>query len=108
LERLQVGSQLNRLAATDSRLEVKRGLDNAASAASQADRDLKALEAERDAYNQNWRSQVNQDLTEQSRKLSDARENLNKAALRRQLVELRADQDSIVLSIAKVSPGSVM
>lgn len=108
LERLQVGSQLNLLAATDSRLEVKRGYDSAANQAAQAQRDLQALEAERDAYNQSWRSQVGQDLTDQSRKLSDAQENLKKAQLRRQMVELRADQDSTVLSVAKVSSGSVM
>lgn len=108
LERLQVGSQLNRLAATDSRLEVKRGLGSAINQVEQASRDLKAMQAERDAYNQQWRGQVSQDLTEQGRKLSDARENLNKADLRRQLVELRAEQDSIVLNIAKVSPGSVL
>jgi hemolysin D len=108
LERDKVGSTLNRLAATDSRLEVKRGLDSAAAQAAQADRDLKALEAERDAYNQNWRAQVSQELTEASRKLSDAQENLKKAVLRHQLVELRADQDSVVLNVAKVSPGSVM
>jgi HlyD family secretion protein len=108
LERLQVGSQLNLLAATDSRLEIKRGYDNAANQAAQAQRDLQAMQAERDAYNQNWRSQVGQDLTDQSRKLSDAQENLKKAQLRRQMVELRADSDSTVLSVAKVSPGSVM
>lgn len=108
LERLQVGSQLNLLAATDSRLEVKRGLDSAAAKAAQSQRDLQALKAEQDAYNQNWISQVGQDLTEQSRKLSDAQENLKKALLRRQLVQLRAEHDSTVLSVAKVSPGSVM
>ena len=108
LEHLQVGSQLNRLAATDSRLEVKRGLDSAQAQSAQAQRDIQALQAERDAYNENWRSQVGQDLTEQSRKLSDATENLKKAELRRQLVELRADQDGTVLTVAKVSPGSVM
>lgn len=108
LERLQVGSQINRLAATDSRLEVKRGLSNATNQVEQAARDLQAMQAERDAYNQQWRGQVSQDLTEQSRKLSDARENLNKADLRRQLVEVRAEQDSIVNNIAKVSPGSVL
>ena len=108
LERLQVGSQINRLAATDSRLEVKRGLGNATGQVVQAARDLQAMQAERDGYNQQWRGQVSQDLTEQGRKLSDARENLNKAVLRRQLVELRAPQDSTVLSIAKVSPGSVL
>ena len=108
LERLQVGSQLNLLAATDSRLEIKRGYDSAANQAAQAQRDLQALEAERDADNQNWRSQIGHDLTEQSRKLSDAMENLKKAQLRRQMVELRAEQDSTVLSVAKVSAGSVM
>lgn len=108
LERLQVGSQINRLAATDSRLEVKRGLSNATNQVEQAARDLQAMQAERDGYNQQWRGQVSQDLTDQGRKLSDARENLNKADLRRQLVELRAEQDSVVLNIAKVSPGSVL
>ncbi len=108
LERLQVGSQINRLAATDSRLEVKRGLGNATGQVIQTARDLQAMEAERDGYNQQWRGQVSQDLTEQGRKLSDAQENLNKAVLRRQLVELRAPQDSTVLSISRVSPGSVL
>ena len=108
LERLQVGSQLNRLAATDSRLEVKRGLDGAVAQASQSGRDLQAMKAEQDGYNQQWRSQVAQELTDATRKLSDAQENMNKAALRRKMVELRAEGDSIVLSLAKVSPGAVM
>ena len=108
LEKLQVGSQLNRLAATDSRLEIQRGLDGARATAMQGARDLAAMQADRDGYDQSWRSQVIQDLTEQGRKLSDARENLAKAARRRQLVELRADQDSVVQNIAKVSPGSVL
>ena len=108
LERLQVGSQLNRLAATDSRLEVKRGLDGATAQAGQTARDLRAMEAERDGYDQQWRAQVSQDLTEQGRKFSDAREQLAKADLRRRLVELRAPEDAVVLTVAKVSPGSVM
>lgn len=108
LERLQVGSKLNLLAATDNRLEIQRGLDTARTQAAQGARDLEAMKAERDGYSQNWMAQVNKDLTEQSRKLSDAREQLAKAQRRRQLVELRADQDSIVLNIARVSPGAVL
>jgi HlyD family secretion protein len=108
LERLQIGSQLNRLSATDNRLEVRRDLSNAVGQVVQATRDLQAMQAERDGYNQQWRSQANQELTEQGRKLSDARENLNKAVLRRQLMELRAQQDGVVLNVAKVSPGSVL
>lgn len=108
LERLQVGSQINRLAATDGRLEVERGLANARAQATQGARELQALQAERDAYEQGWRGQVNQELSEGGRKLSDAREQLNKAQLRRQLVELRAERDAVVLTIAPVSVGSVL
>lgn len=108
LEKLGSGSIINRMAATDTRLDVENKLSTARSQAIQGSRDLAAMQAERDGYDQSWRSQVIQDLTEQSRKLSDARENLAKASRRKQLVELRADQDSIVLNIAKAPPGAVL
>ena len=53
-------------------------------------------------------SEVAEALSEGSRKLSDAQEQLNKALLRHQLVELRADRDATVLTIAKISDGSVL
>ena len=108
LERLAVGSQIARLESEATRVEAERGLANAEAQVIQAAREMQALEAERDAYNQQWRGQISQEQTEQGRKLSDAREQLNKAVLRRQLVELRAEQDSVVLSVAKVSQGSVL
>ncbi len=108
LEQLQVGSKLNSLAATDTRLEVGRGLSNAVETAETAQRDLEAMKAERDGYEQNWKAETSQKLSESTQKLSDAREQLNKAQLRRQLVELRADRDATVLTVAKVSVGSVL
>ena len=108
LERLGVGSSMQSLAATDTRLETARGLDNARAQAIQGARDLAAMQAERDGYDQTWRSQVIQELTEQGRKLSDAKENLSKALKRKQLVEIRAGEDATVLNIAKVSPGAVL
>ena len=108
LERMQVGSRLNSLAATDNRLEMERGLANAMNTAETAKRDLSALMAERDGFEQTWRSDASQRLAEQIRKLSDAREQLNKAQLRRQLVELRAEADGTINTIARVSVGSVM
>jgi HlyD family secretion protein len=109
LEKLGVGSVINRMAATDSRLEVERTLAASTAQAAQGASDLQAMVAERDGYDQNWHGQVNQDLTDASRKLSDAKENLNKATLRKKLVEIRADQDEVVLSIAKGgAPGAVM
>jgi HlyD family secretion protein len=96
------------LAATDSLLETTRGLTNATETAEGARRDLDALKAERDAYEQNWLVEVSQKLADQTQKLADAREQLNKARLRRQLVELRANLDATVLTVAKVSIGSVL
>ena len=108
LEALQVGSQLNALIATDSRLEIERSLSTAIKTGESAKAELAAMIAERDAYDQNWRVQVAEALSEGSRKLSDARESLNKALLRRQLIELHADRDATVLTVAKVSEGSVL
>jgi HlyD family secretion protein len=108
LERLQVGSQLNRLQATDTRVDVESRLAAAKSAVESAKRELDGQVAERDAYVQQTAGETSQQLTEQGRKLDDAREQLNKAKLRRTLVALRADQDAIVLRIAPVSVGTVM
>lgn len=108
LEKLKVGSQITRLTATDNRLEMARGLASAQAQVQQSVRDLRALTAERDGYDQQWRAQVSQDLATTSRKLSDAREQLRKAQLRRNLVVLRADRDATVLTVAHVSVGSVL
>ena len=108
LEALQVGSKLNSLAAKDSRIEVERGLATATETGETARRDMSAMMAERDGYVQSWRAQVSQTLSEEVRKLSDARETFNKAQLRQQLVELRADRDAKVLTLARVSVGSVL
>ena len=108
LERLQVGSLMNRLGAQDQRIEIERNLSDATGAAERASRDLQQMTAERDSFEQQWKAQVNQELHERSRSLSNAVENLRKASLRHELVELRAEQDAIVLTVAKLSVGSVM
>jgi len=108
LEKLQVGSRINTLAAIDNRAEMARSLAGSLHQAEAAKRDLAALTAERDGFIQGWHADVSQKLSEAVSKLSDARESLNKAQLRRQLVELRADRDATVLTVAKVSVGSVL
>ena len=108
LERLQVGSQMNRLIAEDQRIEMERNLTDATGAAERARRDLQQMTAERDGFEQQWKAKISEDLTLRTRNLSDATESLRKATLRRELVDLRADQDAVVLTVAKVSVGSVM
>jgi HlyD family secretion protein len=108
LDRLGVGSKLNTYAAQDTRAEMQRNLDSSTQAGNGAQRDLAALIAERNGYIQSWHADVAEKLAEAAAKLSDARESFNKAQLKRQLVELRAQQDGTVLSISKVSVGAVL
>ncbi len=108
LEHLNVGSKLNTLAAMDSRVQMQAGLDTARQQQLGAQRDLAAMIAERNGYVQTWHAELADKLTDALSKLSDARESLNKAQLRRQLVELRAQEDGTVLTVSKVSVGSVL
>ena len=108
LERLGWGSQLNRLQATDQRLSMQAGLQEAQQTARSAASDLQAMRAEAAGEDQTWKAQISQDLTEASRKLDDMQGTFAKNALRSQLVELRADQDATVLALAPVSVGSVL
>ena len=108
LEHLNVGSKINTLSAMDTRAQMQGSLDGARQQAAGSQRDLAALIAERNGYIQNWHSEIADKLTDALGKLSDARESLNKAQLRRQLVELRAERDGTVMSVGKVSVGSVL
>ncbi len=108
LEHMEVGSKLNALLATGSRIEVGGQLSEAVNNAEAARRDLAAMKAERDSYDQTWKSDVLQSLADRSGKLNDAKEALSKAELRQNLMELRADRDATVLTVARASVGSVL
>lgn len=108
LEQLQIGSKLNTLEAAAQRAEVNRALQAAVAARTGAQSDLDGVTAERDAYVQQVNNKISQQLTEQGRELTSAQEQQTKARLRRKLVDLRADRDAVVLSVAKVSVGSVV
>jgi len=108
LEHLNVGSKINTLSAMDTRAQMQGSLEGAQQQAAGSQRDLAALIAERNGFVQNWHAEIADKLTDALSKLSDARESLNKAQLRRQLVELRAERDGTVMTVGKVSVGSVL
>jgi hemolysin D len=107
-ERTGVTSAQMRLQAQDAAKDVEGRLRASYKTIEGGQRDLAALQAERDAYLQSVKNEAAQQFTEQGRKLSEARENLTKARMRNSLVELHADRDAIVLSVAPVNVGSVM
>ncbi len=108
LQKDQVGSKLNSLAATDTRIETTRALASSLASAENERREILATQQQREAYDQQWRGDLSQQLTEESRKLSDAEDQYAKATRRKQLVDLRAEEDAVVLSVAPVSVGSVL
>jgi HlyD family secretion protein len=108
LQQLQVGSKLDTLAATDDRVNIQSSMAGAVSSAAASARDLAAQKAERDSFDQQWKATVSQQLSDAINNLTQAEQALEKAKLNDQLVELTAPRDSIVLSVSKVSAGSVM
>ncbi|MBK3773463.1 HlyD family type I secretion periplasmic adaptor subunit [Azospirillum brasilense] len=108
LEKNQTGSRLNSLIASDTRVETERNLSNSESTIRTASHELEALRAEREVYIQQWRSTLLTDLSTRQVELERAREELSKAQRRRDLVELRAVEDAVVLEVGKYSVGSVV
>jgi hemolysin D len=107
-QRLLVGSKHSSLIAIDNRLEMTRYMAQIAATAESEKRDLQNLIAQREAYDKEWYAQVLADMQTAQPQLDQALDNLKKAQLNTQLVELRAEQDAVVTSIAQVSTGSVM
>jgi hemolysin D len=108
LQELNAGSKLNTLLALDNRLTMAGSLAAAQSDAEQADRKVAAELAERKTFIQRWNGQNSQDLAETRGKLVQAQQEYAKATLHNELVVLTAPRDAIVLSVAKISVGSVV
>jgi hemolysin D len=108
LQQLQVGSKLNTLLALDARLTVAGSLAGAESDAELADRKLAAQQAERKTFIEHWNGQNSQELADTRGKLVQAQQDYTKTNLQNQLVVLTAPRDAIVLSVAKISVGSVV
>jgi hemolysin D len=108
LQNLQVGSKIDTLAATDDRLNIAGNLANAVSSAAATERDLASQQSALASYQQQWKATVSQQLSDAINSLTQAQQSLAKARLNDDLVVLTAPRDSIVLSVAQTSVGSVL
>jgi HlyD family secretion protein len=108
LQREQVGSRLSTLASQDSLMEVVRSQITARHDAEATRARLDAMKAQRDGYIGNWQATVYQDLSVAQHHLADADSSYRKAMLHHTLVQMRAQKDAVVLSIARLSTGSVL
>lgn len=104
----QVGSKLNSLLATDSRIEIERNLSLVESEITEASHEMKSVQADRDAYIQQWQSRIIEDLVTRKNEREGVTEQLVKAQKRKDLVQLEPTVESVVLDIAPRSVGSII
>jgi hemolysin D len=102
------GSQLNMFSAQDTRLELVRTIENTHNSLIEAQGTLASIAADRDAFKQQWFAQLSQELVKTRNDLDTARASYDKAIKRQDLVKLTASEPAVVLTIAKLSVGSVL
>ena len=108
LQQDQIGSRLSTLGAQSDLMENERSQIGAQQQAASARSKIRALVSERQNYIETWKAQIYHDLSDGQRHLSEAESNYRKAKLRKSMTTLVAGEDSIVLTIAKLSIGSVI
>ncbi len=102
------GSQYNLLTSQDARVDLLRTLEFDHNSLIEAQHTLASQKADRDAFIQQWSAQLSQDLVTARNNLETAEASLEKAVRHHELVRVVAAEPSVVLTIAKVSVGSVL
>ncbi|MBP9684249.1 MAG: HlyD family type I secretion periplasmic adaptor subunit [Rhodoferax sp.] len=102
------GAPLQLLEAQQRSKEVERDLQLVGSREKEIRSELAAFESERTAFEKGWRQKTMEDILTLSRERDGVNEQLQKADRRHKLVTLTAPVDSVVLDIAKLSPGSIV
>lgn len=102
------GSLLNALTSEDQRLEVLRTLEFDHNSLIESQHTLASITADRDAFIQQWSTQLSQDLATAQGSLDTAQASLEKATRHHELVRLTAMERSVVLTVAALSVGSVL
>lgn len=108
LHEKQTGSRLTFLEARNERLRMRDELGNLKDRERETEHELKAVQAERAAFMDEWRRKTTEELVEQQRQRATLVEQIAKAERRRSLVTLTAPTDAVVLEVAKRSVGSVI
>jgi hemolysin D len=100
-------TKLQFMQAADERTEMGRLLSDAQSQIAASEQSLSSLKAQREAFIQKWHSDIGTELVNVHNDLDLTRENLSKAQKLSDLSTLNAPADAVVLSVGRVSSGSV-
>jgi hemolysin D len=102
------GSMLNLLQTQDQRLEMLRFLEFGNNSLKEAEHTVASLKADREAFKQQWFSTLSQELVKARSDFDTANAQWEKASRHHDLVRLTAAEPSVVLTMAKLSVGSVL
>ena len=104
----QLGSRADLLQTTDAKTEMLRNLESDQNGIIAMQHAIEATRSNRDAFIQQWYAQTNQELVTARNSYDSAKNQLDKAQKVRDLVNITAPADAIVLKIGKASIGSVV
>ena len=93
---------------SDSRIDTARNMEFDQNSVAENEHALASLQADREAAAQLFLTTASQDLATAQTNLGQAQAQLDGATRHQDLVRITADQDSYVLSVAKLSVGSVL
>jgi hemolysin D len=101
-------SRLNVLGSMDTKLEALRNMEFGHNSLVEARHQMDGFKADRAAFVEQWFSQISQDLITARNGRDGARAQLEKATKHQDLVRLTAPERAMVLTLAKLSVGSVL
>jgi HlyD family secretion protein len=104
----QVGSRLNLLTATDQKTDLLRQLELDSNSLIEAQHQLASVGATKQAFMAQWLGQTSQELVTARNQRDTAQQQLEKAIRHQDLVKIYAQEDAVVLKMAKLSAGSVL
>ena len=102
------GSLLNKLTSEDAHVEMQRQLKTAATPLRKGSASWKSLRADREAFIQNWQTTISQEIVTAQNSLDTAIAQIEKARKHSDLVQIVAPEDAVVLTVTKLSVGSIL
>jgi HlyD family secretion protein len=102
------GSVLNQLVSQDQHIDLVRNLEYDNNSLNEAQHTLASLNSDKQAFIQQWQANLSQDMVTARSSLDAAKAQLEKAVKHQDLVRWTADEPSIVLTVARLSVGSVL
>lgn len=104
----KIGAPLQLMEAQIKSKEVERDLAQVTNREQEILRELAAFDAEKVAFERGWRQKTMEELLSITRERDSLTEQIQKADKRHRLITLVAPEDSVVLDIIKLSPGSIV